>query len=68
MHRTTMPETAFTMPSTGQIISVRYQGQAGSFTQMFLNDHPPVAGGRKLWAFRRTLLKDKGALALVPAQ
>jgi acetoacetate decarboxylase len=31
---------------SGQVIPVSYQGQAGSFThQIFLNDHPPIAGG-----------------------
>ena len=30
---------------SGQVIPVSYQGQAGSFVhQMFLNDHPPIAG------------------------
>jgi acetoacetate decarboxylase len=41
---------------TGQVIPVRYQGQAGGYThQMFLNDHPPIAGGRELWGFPKKL-------------
>lgn len=41
---------------SGQVIPVRYQGQAGGYThQMFLNDHPPIAGGRELWGFPKKL-------------
>ncbi|MET1026338.1 MAG: acetoacetate decarboxylase [Dongiaceae bacterium] len=41
---------------SGQIIPVSYQGQVGSYThQMFLNDHPPIAGGRELWGFPKKL-------------
>jgi acetoacetate decarboxylase len=41
---------------SGQIIPVCYEGQAGSFVhQMFLNDHPPIAGGRELWGFPKKL-------------
>src|SRR5437763_14801902 len=41
---------------SGQVIPVSYQGQVGSFThQMFLNDHPPIAGGRELWGFPKKL-------------
>jgi acetoacetate decarboxylase len=37
---------------TGQVIPVTYQGRAGGYTHaMFLNDHPPIAGGRELWGF-----------------
>ena len=40
---------------SGQVIPVRYQGETGGYThQMFLNDHPPIAGGREIWAFRRS--------------
>ena len=40
-----------------------YQGQAGSFThQMFLNDHPPIAGGRELWGFPKKLAQPKLAV------
>lgn len=45
---------------SGQVIPVSYQGQAGSFThQMFLNDHPPIAGGRELWGFPKKLAQPK---------
>ena len=41
---------------SGQVIAVRYQGRTGSYThQMFLNDHPPIAGGRELWGFPKKL-------------
>ena len=41
---------------SGQVVPVRYQGQTGSYThQMFLNDHPPIAGGRELWGFPKKL-------------
>ncbi|HEY5721745.1 MAG TPA: acetoacetate decarboxylase [Allosphingosinicella sp.] len=40
----------------GQIIPVRFRGRAGSYTLcMFLNDHPPIAGGRELWGFPKKL-------------
>ena len=42
-----------------------YQGQAGSFThQMFLNDHPPIAGGRELWGFPKKLAQPKLAVEI----
>ena len=48
---------------SGQVIPVSYQGQAGSFThQMFLNDHPPIAGGRELWGFPKKLAQPKLAV------
>jgi acetoacetate decarboxylase len=41
---------------SGQVIPVRYQGRDGSYThQMFLNDHPPIAGGREIWGFPKKL-------------
>ncbi len=41
---------------TGQVIPVRFQGRAGGYTHcMFLNDHPPIAGGRELWGFPKKL-------------
>ena len=41
---------------SGQVIPVRYHGEAGSYThQMFLNDHPPIAAGRELWGFPKKL-------------
>ena len=40
----------------GQVIPVTFRGQAGSYTLcMFLNDHPPIAGGRELWGFPKKL-------------
>ena len=37
---------------TGQVIPVKFNGQAGSYSHaMFLNDGPPIYGGRELWGF-----------------
>ena len=48
---------------SGQVIPASYQGQTGSFThQMFLNDHPPIAGGRELWGFPKKLAQPKLAV------
>ena len=41
---------------SGQVIPVRFEGETGSYThQMFLNDHPPIAGGREIWGFPKKL-------------
>jgi acetoacetate decarboxylase len=41
---------------TGQVIPVSFQGRNGGYTHcMFLNDHPPIAGGRELWGFPKKL-------------
>ncbi len=41
---------------SGQVIPVEFEGQAGSYTlAMYLNDHPPIAGGRELWGFPKKL-------------
>lgn len=41
---------------TGQVIPVRFEGRKGGYTHcMFLNDHPPIAGGRELWGFPKKL-------------
>jgi len=41
---------------TGQVIPVTFQGRKGGYTHcMFLNDHPPIAGGRELWGFPKKL-------------
>jgi len=41
---------------SGQVIPVFYQGQPGSYTHsMYLDDHPPIAGGRELWGFPKKL-------------
>ena len=48
---------------SGQVIPVSYEGQAGSYThQMFLNDHPPIAGGRELWGFPKKLAQPSLAV------
>ena len=40
----------------GQVIPVKFEGRRGSYTLcMFLNDHPPIAGGRELWGFPKKL-------------
>lgn len=37
---------------TGQVIPVRYGDTAGNYTlAMYLNDGPPIYGGRELWGF-----------------
>ena len=42
----------------GQVIPVTFDGKTGSYTLcMFLNDHPPIAGGRELWGFPKKLAK-----------
>jgi len=41
---------------TGQVIPVSLGGRKGGYTHcMFLNDHPPIAGGRELWGFPKKL-------------
>ena len=41
---------------TGQVIPVSFRGRKGGYTHcMFLNDHPPIAGGRELWGFPKKL-------------
>ena len=41
---------------SGQVIPVSFKGCKGSYTHcMFLNDHPPIAGGRELWGFPKKL-------------
>jgi len=43
---------------SGQVIPVSLQGTKGSYThRMFLDDHPPIAGGRELWGFPKVLAK-----------
>ncbi len=43
---------------TGQVIPVSFEGRKGGYTHcMFLNDHPPIAGGRELWGFPKKLAK-----------
>lgn len=41
---------------TGQVIPVSYKGRKGGYVHcMFLNDEPPIAGGRELWGFPKKL-------------
>ena len=41
---------------SGQVIPVTLDGVAGGYTHaMYLNDHPPIAGGRELWGFPKKL-------------
>ncbi|MDO1584844.1 acetoacetate decarboxylase [Rhizobium oryzicola] len=41
---------------SGQVIPVSFQGRKGAYTHcMFLNDDPPIAGGRELWGFPKKL-------------
>ncbi len=41
---------------TGQVIPVTFEGRKGGYTHcMFLNDEPPIAGGRELWGFPKKL-------------
>ena len=41
---------------SGQVIPVTFEGVAGGYVHsMFLNDHPPIAGGRELWGFPKKL-------------
>ena len=48
---------------SGQVIPVTFKGRKGNYTHcMFLNDHPPIAGGRELWGFPKKL----GSPALRP--
>jgi len=41
---------------SGQVITVRFNGETGGFVHaMFLDDDPPIAGGRELWGFPKKL-------------
>lgn len=41
---------------SGQVIPVTFNGRKGNYTHcMFLNDDPPIAGGRELWGFPKKL-------------
>ena len=45
---------------SGQVIPVQMRGEEGGYVHfMFLNDHPPVAGGRELWGFPKKLASPK---------
>ena len=44
----------------GQVIPVSFQGRKGGYSHcMFLDDHPPIAGGRELWGFPKKLASPK---------
>jgi acetoacetate decarboxylase len=53
---------------TGQVIPVKFKGKEGSYSHaMFLNDGPPIYGGRELWGFPKkyaqpSLAVDKDTL------
>lgn len=41
---------------SGQVIPVRFNGEKGGYVHaMFLDDDPPIAGGRELWGFPKKL-------------
>ncbi len=41
---------------SGQVIPVTLKGRKGGYTHcMFLNDEPPIAGGREIWGFPKEL-------------
>src|SRR5215475_1958513 len=41
---------------TGQVIPGSFRGRKGGYSHcMFLNDDPPIAGGRELWGFPKKL-------------
>ena len=45
---------------SGQVIPVTFNGRKGGYTHcMFLDDHPPIAGGRELWGFPKKLAKPR---------
>lgn len=45
---------------SGQVIPVRFRGEDGGYVRMmFLDDHPPTAGGRELWGFPKKLGKPE---------
>lgn len=41
---------------SGQVIPVRYKGKSGGYSHaMYLDDQPPIAGGREIWGFPKKL-------------
>ncbi len=41
---------------SGQVIPVSFRGEQGGYVRMmYLNDHPPTAGGRELWGFPKKI-------------
>ncbi len=47
-----------TTPRADRSFRSSFQGRKGGYTHcMFLDDHPPIAGGRELWGFPKKLAK-----------
>ncbi len=45
---------------SGQVIPVRFNGEAGSYVHsMYLDDDAPISGGRELWGFPKKLASPK---------
>lgn len=45
---------------SGQVIPVRFRGKAGGYTHaMYLDDLPPIAGGREIWGFPKKLAQPR---------
>jgi acetoacetate decarboxylase len=45
---------------SGQVIPVHFRGQSGGYVHaMYLDDGPPIAGGRELWGFPKKLASPK---------
>ncbi len=45
---------------SGQIIPVRFKGKIGGYSHaMYLDDHPPIAGGREIWGFPKKMAQPK---------
>ena len=45
---------------SGQVIPVTYKGERGGFTvSMYLDCHPPIAGGREIWGYPKKLAKPR---------
>jgi acetoacetate decarboxylase len=45
---------------SGQVIPVDYRGERGGYVHaMYLDDEPPIAGGRELWGFPKKLASPK---------
>ncbi len=43
---------------SGQVIPISFEGTPGTYTlAMYLDDHPPLAGGREMWGFPKKLGK-----------
>lgn len=48
---------------SGQVIPVQYKGKKGAYTHsMYLDDHPPIAGGREIWGFPKKLAQPRLAI------